>query len=819
MLESVALAGLVRPFVRLAAASERSPAGCLHMDDHDDRTTTLPGHEDLSNGNGNGNGHHATIAHLPRPKRRGLRRRRRPKRLRIRKLRVLLLLFGVGLLALVSALFGMLMAVASDLPRLEEPSHLNTTIYSSDGKELGTLTGSERRIYLSEDQIAPVMKHAIIAIEDQRFYTNNGVDLRGIARAALQDLTHKQAVQGASTIPQQFVKIQLAAQGRRTVFEKLREAALAYHISRKWSKDRILRDYLNAIYFGNGAYGIESAARTYFQSAHRDVSGNYACGVPRKPACAWVLRPEEAALLAGIVQSPSGNDPIYHPVAAKRRRNLVLLRMLQQGYITNDQYETSIAAPLPGRRTLTFPVDHTPYAYFTSWIKPQVVDALGGGQQGAQRAFGGGLRVRTTIDTRLQAAAENAIHQWLGGNPNGPRAALVAIHNSDGEVRAMVGGDDYAQQPFNLATQGQRQPGSSFKPFVLAQALSEGISPQSTWVSEKKTYILKGGERFTVNNYNDAYAGLTTLQSATTYSDNAVYVQVGMKVGTKRVARLARKMGVRTPVSSNFAMSIGGLRQGVTPLDMAHAYETFASGGKLIYGTMSPGQGHRIPVPGPVGIVGIDKPSGDKPVDLPDGKAAVNRLRTRRVLKASVADEVGAILQTVVTTGSGTRAAIPGVVISGKTGTTDNYGDAWFVGWTKEYTVAVWVGYPNRFKPMNTEFQGGPVAGGTYPASIWKTFMESLLQVDPLPKQDQTAIPAPTPTPGVAPSATALPTATPTPATGTGGAGTGGAGTPTTTPTPTPTTTTGTTGTGTTPPATGAGGAGTTQAPPATGTG
>src|SRR3954452_6730488 len=319
------------------------------MDEFDDRTTTLPGPPGTGDGNGNG----ARVVPFP-EKKRLFRRRRREKKIRVRKLRVLIVLFGLGALALVSTLFGMLMAVAADLPTLESRTYMNSKIYSHDNKEIGTLTGNERRIYLREDQIAPIMKHAIIAIEDQRFYTNNGVDLRGIARAAVQDVTSKQAAQGASTIPQQFVKIQLAAENDRTVFQKLREAALAYHLSHKWSKERILRDYLNAIYFGNGAYGIESAARTYFQAAHDETDP---CGDRGQPMCASRLRPEEAALLAGIVQSPSGNDPIAHPVAAKRRRDVVLLRMLQQGYITRPQYDDAIRAQLPTRDKLSFPVE------------------------------------------------------------------------------------------------------------------------------------------------------------------------------------------------------------------------------------------------------------------------------------------------------------------------------------------------------------------------------------------------------------------------------------------------------------------------------
>src|SRR4051794_42220 len=296
----------------------------------DERTTTIPAGADTG-------GEDDKVVQFPRTRtRRGLRfwrRRKRPKRFKIRKLRVLILLFGLGLLAAVSTAFGMFMALASDLPRLEDPAHTPSRLYDTDGHQIGTLTGNDRRIALSETQNAPVMKQAIVAIEDRRFYTNSGVDLRGIARAAVQDVTEKRAAQGASTIPQQFVKISLAAENQRTVLQKVREAALAYQLTRKWSKDRILRNYLNSIYFGNGAYGIESAARTYFFFNHDG------CGKLGAPTCASVLEPHEAALLAAMVASPSAYDPIQHPAAARRRRDLVLLRMLEQGYLTRPLYD------------------------------------------------------------------------------------------------------------------------------------------------------------------------------------------------------------------------------------------------------------------------------------------------------------------------------------------------------------------------------------------------------------------------------------------------------------------------------------------------
>jgi len=270
------------------------------------------------------------------------------------------------------------------------------------------------------------------------------------------------------------------------------------------------------------------------------------------------------------------------------------------------------------------------------------------------------------------------------------------------------------------------------------------------------------GEVFTVNNYEDAYAGITTLARATTFSDNSVFAQVGIKVGTGKVARLAERMGIRTNVSTNYAMTLGGLKQGVTPLDMAHAYQTFASRGELVWGTLSPGAENRRnqKAPGPVGIRRISKESDDnnRPVELPNGEKALNKRLDRKILEPQIADQVGSILQGVVQSGTGTKAQVPGVTVAGKTGTTEGYGDAWFVGWTPKYTVAVWVGYPNEFRSMETEFAGEPVAGGTYPASIFRTFVDAVTE----PEEDEESTTPTIPVPGTATPAPAAPTA-PTP--------------------------------------------------------
>jgi penicillin-binding protein 1A len=655
----------------------------------------------------------ARLPSLPR------RRRRDPRRPRIKKLRVFSILAGLSLLAVVSTVFGMMMAVASDLPQLENRQQYRTTKNNSvlldyRGRKLGILTNNQNVVLVGQYQIAPAMKHATIAIEDKRFYTNPGYDLKGIARALWADVGAGGSAQGASTITQQFVKVALEAQGERTVFQKLREAALAYHLTKKWPKDKILTEYLNAIYFGNGAYGIESAARVYFGKRHGwQTAGG--CGSTRANMCASQLTTPEAAFLAGIIQSPSGYDPTAHPVASRNRRDTVLRYMRDQGYITPTEYTTDLQDPLPTQDDLTPPQEKSESPYFTSWVRQQVVDHFG-----PFRAFSGNLQITTSLDLDLQNAAESTISQMLPAGSGLPSASLVAIDNKTGEVRAMVGGTDYATSPFNLATQGQRQPGSTFKPFVLTTALLSGISPGSVWSSQPKQFVVPhsgGREYFVVRNYGDAYYGSQTLTSATTTSDNSVYADVGVHVGTRKIARVARRLGIRTPISTNYAMILGGLRDGVTPLDMAHAYETFATGGKRIW---NPKLG--APDKGPIGIHMVRDGDGKVLVSNP------KTLKRSQAIPASVASEVSQILQTVVAYGTGKAAAIPGFA-AGKTGTTENYGDAWFVGWNEQMTVAIWVGYPDRLVPMLTEYGGQPVAGGTYPALLWHNFMEQAIAI------------------------------------------------------------------------------------------
>ncbi len=414
------------------------------------------------------------------PRRISSRRPRKPKPGRIKKFRLLIILAGLGLLAIVSTFFGMMMAISQDLPQLENKKEFetakNSVVLDDQGNKIGTLLNNNQRILADSDQISPYMKEAAVAIEDKRFYEHGGIDIMGMARAAVQDVLPGGSRQGASTITQQFVKNALEAQGDRTVFEKFREAALATQLERHWTKDKILTEYLNTIYFGEGAYGIEAAARTYFGWNHPG------CGESGQDPCAKELTPPEAAMLAGIIASPSAFSPRANPQAATDRRNLVLKDMLDQGDITQEEYNgpaQGINVQVPTPSQIRRPTDDSLSPYFTSWLRQQVVDLYGAG-----RAFGAGYQIHSSLDLDMQNTAQEIAQSTLSGIA--PTASVVVLDNSTGEVKAMVGGNDFQTHPFNLATNGHRQPGSSFKPFTLATALSQGISPNNTLQLERE---------------------------------------------------------------------------------------------------------------------------------------------------------------------------------------------------------------------------------------------------------------------------------------------------------------------------------------------
>ena len=504
-------------------------------------------------------------------------RQAKPK---LRKLRLFSILFGFTVLALVSTVFGMMMAVASDLPEIENRQQygheVNSYLYDDHWRPIGLFAPPNHDVIDTYNQISPYMRDAIISVEDKRFWTDPGVDIRGIGRALVADVTGG-ATEGASTIAQQFVKNALAEEDNRTIFEKLREAALAFHLTHEWPKQKILTQYLNSIYFGNGAYGVESAARVYFgdRLGFNQPGG---CGDPPRQPCASMLAPYQAALLAGMVANPSAFNPAAFKQAARARRNLVLQDMLQQGYISRTQYRQGTAEPLPTTSEIEQPQEPPAAPYFTSWLRPQILAAMGGRgvspNVAAFRAYYGGLKIRTTIDLPMQQAAEQAITDDLPSGPGEPTASMVAIDNRTGQVRAMVGGplvdgqQDYSQYPFNLATEGERQPGSAFKPFTLAVALQRGFTPDSVIDSKPLNLIVPnsgGKEHYLVKNFGNEYSGPITLADATAVSDNSVFTQVGLSVGTKRIAAMARAMGIRTPVSDNDAMIIGGLKVGRLP--------------------------------------------------------------------------------------------------------------------------------------------------------------------------------------------------------------------------------------------------------------
>jgi len=614
------------------------------------------------------------------------------RRRRIRKLRLTALLLLLFILGTASFTFGLITAVASQIPNCDParvPREVDGHIYANDDHTiLATLRGAESRILLETNEIAPIMRQAIVAIEDRRFYQHRGVDLRAIGRAVWADISSKSVVQGGSTITQQFVKNSCVT-SKRTISRKLKEAALAWQVEQRWSKDRILTSYLNTIYFGNGAYGIQRAAQAYFN----------------KPASKLTL--PEAALLAGIPADPTRYDPVTNPRTARLRRGDVLEAMFEQHEITRADLETADGAPLPDPKDVRLPGIQGPAPYFVNYVKQQLIS-----RYGTREVFGGGLNIQTTIDLRLQKLARKAIESVLR-EPDGPSAALVAIRPRTGEILAMYGGDNFRQSQFNLAVQGERQPGSSFKPFVLATALKQGIAPATTFAS-KPVSIFIGDKYWPVSNYENSYLGSADLATATIVSDNSVYAQLTRLVGPANVARTARQLGITRHLNPYFAIGLGA--DPVSPLEMARAFATFANEGRRIDGAAF---GNR-----PRAIARVRNPQG-KMVDD-------NRPLNRAVLTRDDNALLTSILEDVIRSGTGQRARLPDRTAAGKTGTTENYGDAWFVGYTPQLATAVWVGYPNKLVPMLSEYHGQAVAGGTFPAEIWRVFTQlALAGTDP----------------------------------------------------------------------------------------
>ncbi len=558
----------------------------------------------------------------------------------------------------------------------EYKSAQNSKVFAADGTLLCELRGDENREIIALEKMPDALKQAVISIEDRDFYRHSGIDWKAVARALWANLVKGSVVQGGSTITQQYVKNAYVGP-KRTVWRKIEEAHLAYQLERKYSKNKILELYLNDVYFGKGCYGIFTAAQKFYGKAPQD------------------LTLAECAMLASLVRSPSYYDPYSRPQEVIDRRNLVLETMHKQGYITKSELDAALNEPMNlAPENKVYVVRRAPYFcdYITEVVRKKYGD---------QQAFRGGLRIYTTIDLRLQDMAENIVSRALDPN-KGPDAALACVDPRTGFIKAMVGGKNYAASQFNVAADGHRQAGSSFKVFVLCRALADSVSPEQTYdASSPRVINMTDGGKWKVSNYDGRGSGSTTIRNATIHSINVVFAQLIMDVGPARVAQMAKDMGIQSPVDSNPAIALGGLRVGVTPLEMASAYGTLANGGV-----------HAI------------ARSISKVTDANGNVIDEGTPETQSVLDARTAAKANEILSEVVSSGTGTGASI-GRPQAGKTGTTEDHADAWFVGYTPDLVASVWVGYPEGRISM------GGMTGGSLPATIWHNFMSGALKGTP----------------------------------------------------------------------------------------
>ncbi len=563
----------------------------------------------------------------------------------------------------------------------------NSFVYAADGSLLGAIPAERNRQPVELGEISDWMARATVAIEDRRFYQHGGIDAEGIARALWADVKAGKVVQGGSTITQQLVR-NLYISRERTVQRKLKEACLAVKLNRAWSKDRILAAYMNQVYYGSLAYGIEAAAQTYFSKHAKELTLS------------------EAALLAGLPQAPSEYDPFNASGKALARRTQVLDALFENGDITKAQRDAAFSEPVRLKPGKLYTRIREPY--FFSFVRDQLI-----AEYGAATVRSGGLEVYTTIDPRLQRAAQSAIRRTLDRGDD-PAAALVSINPANGAIRAMTAVTPGSKgNQFNLASQARRQSGSTFKTFVLTAAVEQGINPATTsYVSAPFRYQPDAlTPAWDVSTYGHTYLGWTTIERATIASDNTVFAQLTLDVGPERVAAMATKLGVRTPldVDGAFVPSLGLGALAVSPLDMAFAYAALPAGG--VYSE-------------PMAIRRVVLATGSADTDAGWGKP-----RRTRVIPDGVAYTVTRILEKNVQYGTGTGARLDRPA-AGKTGTTDEHADAWFIGYTPTLATTVWVGYPQGEIPMRS-VHGISVAGGTFPATIWRLFMEVALARTP----------------------------------------------------------------------------------------
>jgi penicillin-binding protein 1A len=611
-------------------------------------------------------------------------RRRRarggPSRIILVSLSVLasaLLLGAVGAVAYV-------LSVAASAPRLATLRPIvdgaSSQVFAADGTRLGFIQSDELRSPIPASEIPATLDEATVAIEDQRFYKHDGVDLTGIFRSALKDIAHGQALQGGSTITMQLVRNLYLGGDQRTLRQKIIEAKLALEYEKHHSKRAILTSYLNSVPYGTlggqTAIGVQAASRIFFD----------------KPASQLDL--QQAALLAGLPQAPSEYNPFLDPAVARERRGEVLAKMAQLHYITPAQAAAAQRAPLEVKRGYYY--SQRKEEFFFEYVRQQLIDRYG--RRTVER---GGLEVYTTLDLHMQELAHKAIAEVLD-LPEDPAAAIVTIDPHNGYIETMAESESYEQSQFNLASEGHRQPGSTFKAIVLADALSKGVDPNSTyylshtlpkgWLAEEPEYEVHTFEGTSLNRS-------LSLVQATLASDNTVYAQLAADLGEPSVTETAYKMGVKTHLIGNPAQALGGLTYGVTPLEMADVYATLADGGWRNE---------------PIAITKVVFPNGH--VDSSWGVP-----RRVKVLSDGVTAAEATILHENVLSGTATRSAIE-CPTAAKTGTTTEFTDAWLDGYTPEYSTVVWMGYPNRRVSM-TDVHGELQEGGALPAVIWHDYM------------------------------------------------------------------------------------------------
>jgi penicillin-binding protein 1A len=560
----------------------------------------------------------------------------------------------------------------------------SSAIYAADGSLIGFIRSENVRQPLPEKSQPQVLRDATVAIEDKNFFRHGALDYEGIARAAVKDLEAGAPVQGASTITQQLVRNLYIHNPENTIKRKLIEAHLAVELEEAHSKDWILTQYLNSAPYGTvegqTAVGAEAASQTYFSKPAKE------------------LNLTEAALLAGLPQAPSEYNPFLDPKAALKRRNEVLGTMVEQHYITPEEYREARTRGLgldPGDK---YQVIKDPFLF--DLVQNELIE-----HYGINTVRKGGLKAYTTIEPDLQEKAEYAVENYcyVCYPEGGPAAGLASVDPDTGAIVALASTEGYADESqFNYAWQAHRQPGSSFKTFVLTTAVREGIDPGSTYYdgTSPKTLEIPGGGIWTVNNSEGEAGGTYDLESATWHSVNVVYAQLDLDVGSEEVTKTAHEMGIESPLQSVPAEGIGGLAIGVTPLEMADGYATLANGG-----------------------VHHDATAVSK-VEFPNGKVDdFEKDKGERVLTPGQAWEVTRILEGVITQGTGAGYTSMGCSsAAGKTGTSEELSDAWFVGYTPLYSTAVWVGHPTSRE--YTGF-GGPTAG-----PIWANYMSSAVEGD-----------------------------------------------------------------------------------------